>query len=387
MFCNPCCNLFIPVQFNQFKEKIRVCRSCYDPLERAYQEHLNKEQEVEKKEDLDQEPAPNNNHMTLNGLFKNFTDTFMQTKTELEENFKSLAHHNHNSNEEDEFRPVYTKTKTSRVAIKRVQRKKASLQDSVQTKSVLADDDDSDSDSSNDEYLDADTEFDLGLSRKSEPGLLESIMSEVSSKSTLYQEQKEKLKPKLPLKPSKIAIAISIEHVNDRNTTETQIKNEPHPQAKSSSSTKLFGIKSTFKREPLDSVYGYLGKIPIEQDCSTDIDRLSSQNVKLERTCFVLYSDHTLGVASSHNELNNPNLVVHLSLFTIRNINETCFGLNKIKESNTSNISNISNIANSNSNEDDSSEKRNIGRLSNRLTMFELNYELKFTNKETKYVF
>jgi hypothetical protein len=35
IFCNSCCNFFIPVPFNQFREKVRVCRSCNHALVKA----------------------------------------------------------------------------------------------------------------------------------------------------------------------------------------------------------------------------------------------------------------------------------------------------------------------------------------------------------------
>jgi hypothetical protein len=39
IYCNSCCNLYVPVKFDNFKERQRVCKNCYNLLNPIYLDH------------------------------------------------------------------------------------------------------------------------------------------------------------------------------------------------------------------------------------------------------------------------------------------------------------------------------------------------------------
>lgn len=143
------------------------------------------------------------------------------------------------------------------------------------------------------------------------------------------------------------------------------------PKTKTMSPSKIF-----FKREPLFHEYGYLNKIQIKKDLRTDSSPNTSpvKSQSWERVCFVLFSDHTLGICPSHNDVHQPTSLIQLNLFILKNVDDTSFGLDKIMNDPIDNFNEL----------ELDFETKPIGRLSNRLKIFEFNFEFKFQNKEIK---
>jgi hypothetical protein len=115
--------------------------------------------------------------------------------------------------------------------------------------------------------------------------------------------------------------------------------------------------------------------------CKIAIDNKNEKNSNnLERKYFTLNSDNTLSVYSNQNEYSSSSiincLIINLSSYQIKNIDDTSFGLEKIKL----NESIITNQHENNNNDEKSTKKLNIIK-----NLFEFNYEIKFASKDSKY--
>lgn len=143
-------------------------------------------------------------------------------------------------------------------------------------------------------------------------------------------------KPQIPLKPKKVI----------------------------STNSKIFN-----KREPICQEYGFWKKIQINKDLESQLENESAHlNIeKWERVYFVLYSDRTIGICSSPNDICEPRLVIPLNHYSLKNLDENSFGLDKI-------IIDVTTGSDIN---------QNIG-LNAKRNLFEFNFEIMFQNKNLK---
>ncbi|CAF0880540.1 unnamed protein product [Brachionus calyciflorus] len=310
LFCNSCCSLTVPVEFNKFKDPVRVCNSCFITLNKTYQAYLNQ---------TNQSPIASPN--MFNNILKNFipskqTNDFQnetQSEIQIQEELENVKPTPFYMN--DVYRPSYNKT--SRIAFRK------SLEKSDSTNTINNDDDSSRSSFSDDEKL-------IELEDKKEINDVKPVL------------RLQSIKPIVPPRPSTIT---QNQHIS-----------------------KIF-----VKREPVYQENGYFNKIQIKKDLQTELENSPNKNSCWERVCFILYTDHTLGICSSHLDFNNPKLLIQLNYFNIKNVNDTTFGLDRI----------LDDLIEVNLNESDI-ESIPKGRLNNRLKMFEFNFELKFQTKDTK---
>ncbi len=158
---------------------------------------------------------------------------------------------------------------------------------------------------------------------------------------------------------------------NNEIIAKVQLRNDKTSN-RSNSNSSLTGSTNT-KSKPIHSEYGYLCKIAIDNK-----NEKNSNN--LERKYFTLNSDNTLSVYSNQNEYSSSSiincLIINLSSYQIKNIDDTSFGLEKIKL----NESIITNQHENNNNDEKSTKKLNIIK-----NLFEFNYEIKFASKDSKY--
>ncbi|RNA20859.1 PH domain-containing 4 isoform X1 [Brachionus plicatilis] len=136
----------------------------------------------------------------------------------------------------------------------------------------------------------------------------------------------------------------------------------PKPRQKNATNSKIFT-----KREPVCQEYGFLKKIQINKDLEAENLPSPSKTEKWERVYFVFYSDSTIGICLNPEEIYAPRLVIPLNHYSLKNLEENSFGLDKI-------LMDVTNLFDS---------QQSLG-LNAKRNIFELNYEIMFQNKDLK---
>lgn len=174
-------------------------------------------------------------------------------------------------------------------------------------------------------------------------------------------------KPLILPKPTSLT---KLTNNNNEIITKVQLRNDKMTN-RSNSNSSLTGSNNT-KSKPIHSEYGYLCKIAIDNKNEKNLNNL-------ERKYFTLNSDNTLSVYSNQNEYSSSSitncLIINLSSYQIKNIDDTSFGLEKTKL-------NESIITNQHENNNDEKSTKKLNIIKN---LFEFNYEIKFTSKDSKY--
>ena len=84
-------------------------------------------------------------------------------------------------------------------------------------------------------------------------------------------------------------------------------------------------------------------------------------------------------------EVQNPNFVIKLKLYELKNINDNSFGLDRLKSNNMKGSSSLDeNLRKNGQSEDELSNDETKVSLKKKLNLFETNYEIKFANKVIK---
>jgi len=462
IYCSSCCSSYIAVKFNDFKKRERVCRECYDILLPMYEEYA---KSVEDSSIL-LPPEPdshltNKTIATVNDFLKNITSNNAATSAAIttlatmingnsqnngssnnsnnndvnssninnnnNTNGKTQAIEGNNVNLNKEFCPsnssIDTLTKEldqvfNARAINITKNRKVIRRKRVDSGENLS------SSPLNDEqlnfikpFLDIDERSNDSLSSSSDSEDLEVSMSKnfeeinfnkTDNNKTNDTDENKLLRPKVPIKPNLNEIL-----KNDimRHSDKELLHRIPDKTTTQSATNFRKQSASNFTKEVICADFGYLCKIPIVPNESKSSENLTkeaeptssiSSSTSWSYMYFTLYSNNTIGVSANNNDTGNPSVIIKLSLFQLKDINETTFGLDVIKNKTPSperKSSTKLNDLNNNNNEHVSDDNFNNRPLANKLTgmdsnvsiksklkMFETNYELRFTNKLSKYV-
>jgi hypothetical protein len=312
-----------------------VCKNCHNALEKTYEDYLKSQPAVDQASKNDAAPSARNLTAklsltdpaisTITGLMKNIVDSFNVARWDASENGgdanKSHLH----------------SLKSSEPASRN--------SEDVEDEDEVDDEEDA---AAADSELHSDSSFDE--SGVSTPVLVHSPMPTAVTS---------------PPVDSSVVVA--------RNGSDWASSTPP----RTISSNKLIVTRRlTQKKEPIHSEYGYLGKIAIEPDLNDgggDETRKEAAQVKWERCYFVLYDDYSIAVCASNVSVTQPQFFIQLEKCALKEINETTFGLDVVRNNNCSNSST-----------NDSVTQNASGNIKNKLRLFESNYEMKFSNKETK---
>lgn len=447
IYCSSCCSCYIAVKFNDFKKKERVCRDCFTLLLPAYEEYAKSVEDPSTLLPPEQDAHITNKTIaTVNDFLKNITSNNTATSvaistiatmingpnTNTNTNTSSISAQSFETNKistskegQESNSSIDTLTKEldqvlNGRAINRSKNLKVIRRKRVDSAENLS------SSPLNDEqlnfikpFLDVDEPSNDSLSSSSssdsdEPEV--SLTPEISSStnstnfiSPSFNEEKIKLlKPLVPLKPnlskSMSSTILSETPRNDimRYPDKEVIHREFDKQTQSAANFRKQSA-SNFHKEVICADFGYLCKIPIILNKSKSIENLASEGnsntSSWSHVYFTLYSNSTIGVSANNNDINSPGIIIKLNLFQLKEINETTFGFDVIKNK-TPSPERKSNDVNNNNNHDhhlsvdDSSRRSSINKITgidsntcsikSKLKMFETNYELRFTNKASR---
>lgn len=275
------------MQFNNFKEKVRVCKNCFNALEKAYSDYLKNNHTTNENGASEQPETPvsktnSSKNLTLKlslneatqpimGLVKNFYDSLVLNKQE--------------SNVSVSYNGDEVQTTVPEPEIVALNSDEQVFDDENRNGETVPEND-YDSDSSFDETRNSSiaNEENLSVETLNSPPAAEPI-----SKPTTPIVSPRKL-PALPNQVSTISAQLnhsSLAHL-DKNMFKTNSLNES-TLSKHTSVYKRLG----HKREPLLSEYAYLGKIPVG-------DEAEKKNIKWEKNYLVLYDNFTIGVYSKN---------------------------------------------------------------------------------------
>lgn len=281
------------MQFNEFKEKVRVCKNCFNALEKTYTDHLTSTQQQQQQKTSETtentETTTTNNNLTstsdveitsssnktskflsdhnqpivlLSGIMKNIADSFGFT--------------NSNSNNNTTVTNTTTNTNTpstnaSTTTINTLETKESS--------GATNDDDEFDFDSF-DEDDDDDSSDQLDTA------------AAANNQSLLTPQTSIIRVPPPP--PAKNGFTHSYTRLPETSTKSAILKTSSGSSISIAAANKLKRF-TTVKKQPQLAEYGYLAKIAL-----VDQQEQQRNSVKWERSYFVLYDDLTVAVFSNH---------------------------------------------------------------------------------------
>jgi hypothetical protein len=274
------------VQFNEFKEKVRVCKNCFNALEKTYTDHLasTQQQQQQQKTIENTETTTNNNNLTstsdveltssnktskflsdhnqpivlLSGIMKNITDSFGFTNSNSSNN-TTVTNTNTNT----------PSTNASTTTINTLETKESS--------GATNDDDEFDFDSFDEDDDDSSDQLDTAAAANNQPQL--------APQTSIIRVP--------PPTPAKNGFAHSYSRLPETSTKSAILKTNSGSSISIAAANKLKRF-TTVKKQPKLAEYGYLAKIAIDQQ------EQQRNSVKWERSYFVLYDDLTVAVFSNH---------------------------------------------------------------------------------------
>ena len=245
----------MPVKFNDFKEKVRVCKNCHNALEKTYQDHLAEIEASKSSELANNERDPykisniklvgdyNQPMLILPGIVKNIIDSI-----------GNLA-----SNPEQ-----------AKIEATEARSTGGSEKSPVEDDDGLFDSFEED-DSSSDQFESTNT----GQSE------LQPVYPPLPPKNGLRSTDSPS--------PSPIPVAKSSHHSFSQLLSSFELERPKTTSSSSLVSTSVSRLKRLgLKKETIVADYGYLGKIPLDES--------ETVNVKWERSYLILFDDLTIGV-------------------------------------------------------------------------------------------
>ena len=436
IYCNACCSSYIAVKFNEFKERIRVCRDCYSLLLPAYEEYAKNIKEpsrllppLQHQESL----MTNKTIATVNDFIKNLNMNIYGTGTTTataipSSNATQIMSTTNNkpqttdSNEYAEKKQSYTSNSSIDTLTKElgeamnkrgilknrrvIRRKRNDSDENLLSSSPLNDEQlnfikpflEADTHDEEDDDSSSSSDSENSLQKKSLPFINNILKCDDTSSNN---NNEKLLKPELPAKPylTKAKSNTNISENEKQATLKVEVRYSEKIPNRVTEKGPLFK-RNVSSKELIHSEYGYLCKIPTQANLSKSSENLKedSTSVNWSHSFFSLFSNKTIGVSSSNSDTANPSIIIRLDLFRLKDVNETTFGFDVIKNK-TPPIERKTDSNDLNNNKDslekaeDSTLSRrassnkiteSIGSLKSKLKMFEVNYELKFTNKEIK---
>lgn len=353
IYCNPCSNYFLPVQFNDFKEKIRVCRSCHHLLKPVYDEYKSRNKIIVNESEANTEteaPSPSSAIPTSMSALNAISDMFNKLGNKATSQIKN------------------EKTSSSSLEVASINEKSAGEISNKTKQAATA----------------GDTENPTVVMRKKGANKDQSAYNSNSDtsrqSSPLTQEQLNLLGSFYdPISPkadddSDIETDDDLDEMNStKSSNNDSFKPKTPPRTKSHSielkkpvpvhQTQSTNLKLNVKKEMLLGDYGYICKMSIVSQSEVILDDglastfNTTEKNKWEREYLVFNSDYTISVCSSSNNTSNPSLIVPLASYKLVSINDTTFSLTL---------------------------KDQDQMLKKKFKMFETNFEIKFSNKEIK---
>lgn len=282
------------MQFNEFKEKVRVCKNCFNALEKTYTDHLasTQQQQQQKTSENTETTTNNNNNLTstsdveltssnktskflsdhnqpiflLSGIMKNITDSFGFTNSNNSSNNTTVTNTNTNTNTPS--------TNASTTTINTLETKESSGATNDDDEFDFDSFDEDDDDDSSDQL---DTAAAAAASNNNQPPL--------ESQTSIIRVP--------PPTPAKNGFAHSYSRLPETSTKSAILKTSSASSISIAAANKLKRF-TTVKKQPQLAEYGYLAKIAIDQQ------EQQRNSVKWERSYFVLYDDLTVAVFSNH---------------------------------------------------------------------------------------
>ena len=279
------------MQFNEFKEKVRVCKNCFNALEKTYTDHLTSTQQQQQQQQKTIETTENTETTTNNN--NNLTSTSDVEITSSNKTSKFLSDHNQpivllsgimkniadsfgftNSNSSNNTTVTNTNTNTpstnaSTTTINTLETKESS--------GATNDDDEFDFDSfDEDDDDDSSDQLDTAAAANNQPQL--------APQTSIIRVP--------PPPPAKNGFTHSYSRLPETSTKSAILKTSSGSSISIAAANKLKRF-TTVKKQPQLAEYGYLAKIALDQEQQRN-------SVKWERSYFVLYDDLTVAVFSNH---------------------------------------------------------------------------------------
>ena len=285
------------VKFTEFKNKVRVCKTCFHFLDPIYQEYEQKHGNIHGNSKL---------HLSYSALTQRLKDNRLKAKDAK----NSLLPENQTETESqnDVNEPNETNNETEVIVKRRIKSEKS--HDSSSASSLT------------EEQMEVISTLNLDYANKNLP-FEDEEEEEEEENSNSYEELNE-----MTTAPQDTNLIVKIEKSNSISKIRPPISPKPSPETVMRRSKQSFSSESSeqlisprainklsilnkLKREVIESEYGYLCKIPIvknEFNMDSEEEELKDANnlkKKWDRYLMVLYSDKTIGICTNQNVRNN----------------------------------------------------------------------------------